>query len=145
MRGRVVKVARTARPGVHGIDELRSLLPSADIVVLVLPLTEETDRLFGAAELALLPDDALVVNVGRGRVLDTDALLTQQGRLRPPSMSPTPSHCPPTIHCGAARRHDHAPRCRRLRGVLSAARRFVVEQLERFATGQELVNVVSGG
>jgi phosphoglycerate dehydrogenase-like enzyme len=52
------------------------------VVVVVLPLSEATRHLVDAAFLAQLRDKALVVNVGRGAVLDTDAVLTEAGRLR---------------------------------------------------------------
>ena len=55
----------------HPIEDLPALLPEADVLVLVLPQTPQTQGLIGAAELALLPDGALVVNVGRGPALDT--------------------------------------------------------------------------
>jgi phosphoglycerate dehydrogenase-like enzyme len=84
--GRVIRVASSAREDpaghVHGIDELSVLLPQADIVVIGTPLTDATRGLVGTAELALLPDDALVVNVARGPVLVTDAVLAEAGRLR---------------------------------------------------------------
>lgn len=86
----VLAVASADRAGddlvdrVHGIDRLPELLPRADAVVLTLPLTDRTRGLLGAAELAALPDEALVVNVARGPVVDTDALLAEcaSGRLR---------------------------------------------------------------
>ncbi len=53
------------------------MLPGADAVVLVTPLTEETRGLLDARRLALLPDGALVVNVGRGPVLDTAAMTAE--------------------------------------------------------------------
>lgn len=69
---------------VHGIDRLPELLPEADIVVLAVPLAESTRGLMGVEELALLPEHALVVNVGRGPLVDTDALVSEcsSGRLR---------------------------------------------------------------
>ena len=80
----ITQVARTARDGVRGVDELLSLLPDADIVILAVPGSPTTRQLLGAAALAALPDGALVVNVARGPVVDTDALLAelQSGRLR---------------------------------------------------------------
>ena len=82
----IVGVARTARDadGVRGLDELDELLPSADIVVAMLPLTSETRGLLDARRLALLPDGALLVNAGRGATLVTDALVAElaTGRLR---------------------------------------------------------------
>ncbi|WP_134772535.1 NAD(P)-dependent oxidoreductase [Ornithinimicrobium flavum] len=86
----VLAVASTDRPGddlverVHGVDRLPELLPRADVVALSLPLTAGTQGLLDARALALLPDGALVVNVARGGVVDTGALLAEcvAGRLR---------------------------------------------------------------
>lgn len=84
----VVPVARTARDTpdgrVHGVDELPALLPGIEILVIVLPLDDGTQGLLGAELLGLLPDGALVVNVGRGKVVDTPALVAEleSGRLR---------------------------------------------------------------
>jgi phosphoglycerate dehydrogenase-like enzyme len=72
----LTRVARTARDGVHGTDELPDLLPNADILVLAVPLSEDTRGLVGAAFLDLLPHGALVVNVSRGPIIDTDALVS---------------------------------------------------------------------
>ena len=79
----VSMVGRTARDGVHGVAELPDLLPYADVVVLAVPLSEDTRGLVDAEFLAYLPDGALVVNVARGPVVDTDALLAEleSGRL----------------------------------------------------------------
>ncbi|WP_285246877.1 2-hydroxyacid dehydrogenase [Pseudarthrobacter sp. efr-133-R2A-89] len=81
---RVGSAARTDADGqVHGPDELVGLAASHDILVSVLPLTEASHHLVGAKVLAALPDGALVVNVGRGAVIDTDALTAEvvSGRL----------------------------------------------------------------
>ncbi len=84
----LVPVASRARVedgvAVHGIDELPELLPSAEIVILTLPGGDATRHIIGEAELAALPDGALVVNVGRGPLIDTDALArhAQAGRIR---------------------------------------------------------------
>lgn len=84
----LVRVASTARESaeghVHGVDELPALLPGADILVVTLPLTDMTRGLVGARLLRALPDGALLVNVGRGKVVDTPALLAElgSGRLR---------------------------------------------------------------
>jgi phosphoglycerate dehydrogenase-like enzyme len=81
---RVVGVASRARDDLHGIDELPDLLPSADAVVVLAPLTDDTSGLIGAAELAAMRDGALLVNAARGAVVDTDALVAEVtiGRLR---------------------------------------------------------------
>lgn len=72
----LTKVARSARPGVHGIDELHDLLPAADVVILVVPLTAQTRGLINATALAALPDGALLVNASRGPVVVTDDLVS---------------------------------------------------------------------
>ena len=146
----VVRVARTARPtdDVHAVADLDALLPAADAVVLVTPLTEQTRGLFDARRLALLPDGALVVNVGRGPVLDTGALLaeTSSGRLRAAldvtDPEPLPADHPlwdspgvlitPHVAGGAA-------------AFYPAAARFVAAQVRRFAAGEPLENVVVPG
>lgn len=80
----VDRIARTAREGVAAIGELPSLLPSADIVVLVVPFTPETDGLIGECELSLMKQGALLVNAARGPVVRTEPLLAalRGGRIR---------------------------------------------------------------
>ena len=86
----VTAVASRARQGddlvdtVHGIDELPDLAAHHDVLVVIVPLTDATRGLVDAALLARLPDGALVVNVARGPVVDTDALVAEcvTGRLR---------------------------------------------------------------
>jgi phosphoglycerate dehydrogenase-like enzyme len=77
-------VARTAREGVHAFEELPALLPHADVVVLIVPVTPQTEGMVDAEFLAAMKDDALLVNAARGVVVDTDALLAEltSGRLR---------------------------------------------------------------
>ena len=72
---RVARHARTGPPEVHPIEDLHRLLPQADVTFLIAPHTPQTEGLIGAAELALLPDGALLVNVARGKLVDTDALV----------------------------------------------------------------------
>ena len=71
-------------PHVHGIDELPDLLPDHDVVVVIVPLTDSTRGLVDASLLGRMPDGALLVNVARGPVVDTDALVAEcaAGRLR---------------------------------------------------------------
>lgn len=81
-------VASHSRPGddiverVHGIGELDDLLPAAEVVIVAVPLRDATRGLIGEGFLSRLMDDALVVNVSRGLVADTAALLRHAGRLR---------------------------------------------------------------
>ncbi|MFZ6991275.1 2-hydroxyacid dehydrogenase [Curtobacterium sp. RRHDQ66] len=83
----VTVVARTAREQdgrqVHAFGDLPEIARTTDVLVLIAPLTDETERLVDADLLAALPDGALVVNVARGKVVDTDALVAEltSGRL----------------------------------------------------------------
>ncbi|HKH09349.1 MAG TPA: 2-hydroxyacid dehydrogenase [Agromyces sp.] len=84
----LVRVASRARDDetghIHGIDELQALLPTADIVIVGVPLSDATTGLVDDAFLSAMPDGALLVNIARGRVADTDAVLDHatRGRLR---------------------------------------------------------------
>ena len=80
----VIGVASRAREDLHGIDELPALLPDANAVVVLAPLTDATRGLIGAGELAAMRDGAVLINAARGPVVDTDALVAEltTGRLR---------------------------------------------------------------
>ena len=72
------------RGHVFGVEDLPELLPDVDIVIVVTPLAPSTAGLVGEDVLSALPDGALVVNVARGQVADTDALVRHatEGRIR---------------------------------------------------------------
>jgi phosphoglycerate dehydrogenase-like enzyme len=70
-------VGRSARGDVRGVDELPNLVNEHDIVVVICPLTLDTQGLINAKILAAMPDGALLVNAGRGRIVDTDALVQE--------------------------------------------------------------------
>lgn len=82
----LLRVARTARtePPVHPVEELEDLLPKADVIVLILPLTKESHGLIGTRQFALMRQGALLVNAARGPVVQTDALVEalQAGHVR---------------------------------------------------------------
>jgi len=141
----LVGVGRSARTGVHGLDELEELLPNAEILVDMLPLTTGTRGLLDARRLRLLPDEALVVNGGRGATIDTAALVAElrPGRLRAALDVTDPEPLPP----------DHP--LWELPNVLitphmagdspsSVIRSFELagDQIRRFAAGEPLINEV---
>jgi len=76
--------SRSGRDGSHTMDKLDELLPHFDVVVLILPSTPETHHLFDAARIGRMKDGALLVNVARGAIVDTPALLAEleSGRIR---------------------------------------------------------------
>lgn len=145
----VVRVANSARSDergpIHGIAELPDLLPNADIVVVGVPLTESTTHLVDDAFLAAMPDGALLVNIARGPVADTDAILRQAetGRLRfaldVTDPEPLPQGHPlfalPTVlispHVGGA-----------TTAMMPRMARLARTQIERMQRGDDPVNVV---
>jgi phosphoglycerate dehydrogenase-like enzyme len=143
----VLRVARTAREGVHGFDSLPELLPHADVVVLIVPLTVETRGMVDAELLARMKDGALLVNVARGPVVDTEALLAEltaerlYAALDVTDPEPLPADHPlwsaPNLlvspHVGGA-----------TSAMWPRSYRLVQAQLERFAAGQPLANVMNG-
>jgi phosphoglycerate dehydrogenase-like enzyme len=141
----VVRVASRARDGVHAVADLPRLLPDADVVVLCTPLTERTRGLADADFLARLRDGALLVNVARGAVVDTAALVTElaSGRLRA-ALDVTDPEPPPSDHplwtVPGLLVSPHVG------GNSSAfeprAKRLIVEQLTRYASGVPLRYVV---
>ena len=74
---KVIPVARTARDHVRAISDLPDLIPSADVVMLIVPNNPGTVNLVDAKFLASMKDDSVLVNVARGVVVDTEALLAE--------------------------------------------------------------------
>jgi phosphoglycerate dehydrogenase-like enzyme len=85
-RVEILRVARTPRthPLVHPVAELDSLLPRADVIILILPLTADSKGLIGQRQFEIMRQGALLVNVARGGVVQTDALVQalNSGRIR---------------------------------------------------------------
>ncbi|GAB3424652.1 2-hydroxyacid dehydrogenase [Flindersiella endophytica] len=145
----VVRVARRARPdaGVHGVDELPALLPQADVVVMLLPNTTETKGMVDAKFLASMKEGALFVNIARGPIVDTDALVAELGRRRilaaldVTDPEPLPAGHPlwtaPGVlispHVGG-----------NTSAFVPRGRRLVAEQLGRYVAGEPLTNIVTG-
>ena len=142
-----VLVAHSARDGVHATDELPDLLPDADVVVLTLPLTSQTQGLVDAEFLARLPDGALLINVARGKIVDTDALLAEltSGRLRAGLDVVDPEPLPsghPLWRAPGVIITPHAAGNIKQAGPRAFA--LVSDQLRRYCAGEKLINVVDG-
>ncbi len=132
---------------VHGTAELPGLLANADIVVVVVPLTAETERMVDAAFLASMPDGALLVNAARGRVLDTGALLAEleAGRLHAALDVTDPEPLPADHPLWDAPNLLLTPHVAgTVDGFPPRAYALVRAQLGRLVSGEPLVNVVSG-
>ncbi|MCX5051240.1 MULTISPECIES: 2-hydroxyacid dehydrogenase [unclassified Streptomyces] len=146
---RVARVARsertTARGPVHPLTDLPALLPEADVVVLVTPLNESTRGLAGAEFLARMKDGALLVNVSRGPVVDTKALLAEveTGRITAALDVTDPEPLPPEHPLWRApgvliSPHVGGPTS----AFLPRAKRLLVDQLTRFVNREPLRNVI---
>jgi phosphoglycerate dehydrogenase-like enzyme len=143
----VVLVGRRARAGVHATSEIATLLPEADIVVLLVPLTPETTGLVDAAFLARMADGALFVNAARGPVVDTEALTAElvSGRLRAALDVTDPEPLPAdhvlwtrpnvliTPHIGGF-----------VRSAATRVSELLIAQIRRLDAGRPLANVVEG-
>jgi phosphoglycerate dehydrogenase-like enzyme len=140
---RVARRPRTEPVPVHPIEDLPQLLPDADVVFLVAPHTPETEGMIGSQELAVLPDGAVLVNIARGRLVDTDALLaeTSTGRIRAALDVTDPEPLPPEHPLWRTPGVLISPH---VGGPSSAffprADRLIAAQLGRFAAGKELEN-----
>jgi phosphoglycerate dehydrogenase-like enzyme len=143
----VVRVARSAREGVHAVSELPALLPDADVVVLAVPLTDETRGLVDAAFLGAMKPGALLVNVARGAIVDTAALVAalEAGRINAALDVVDPEPLPPESPLWDAPGLLISPH---VGGSSSAmwprAYRLIRHQLHRIAAGREPVNTMSG-
>ncbi len=144
----VTRVARGGPPrpaGGGGLDDLDALLPEADVVIVIAPHTPDTEGLISAERLARLPDDALLVNVARGALVDTDALVaaTASGRIRAALDVTEPEPLPPDHPLWRTPGVLISPH---VGGASSAffprADRLVAAQLRRFAAGEELENII---
>lgn len=142
---RVARRARDGEPRVHATAELPELMAEADVAIVIAPLTPETDGLIDADLLARLPDDALLVNMARGRLVDTDALVaaTATGRIRA-AMDVTEPEPLPADH--PLWQFPNVLISPHVGGASSAfwprADRLVAAQLRRFVAGEPLDNVI---
>jgi phosphoglycerate dehydrogenase-like enzyme len=140
----VIRVARHARDGVHAVAELPALMGQADAVVVLAPMTPETAGMVDAALLARMRDGALLVNAGRGRVVDTGALVAEleAGRLRAVldvvDPEPLPDEHPLWDLALAITPHNAGD----TEAADERAVQFGAEQVVRFARGERLFNVV---
>ena len=143
---RLARHERTDERGrVYGLDSLRELLPLSDIVVIAVLLDESTHHLVDAEFLSLMPDGSLFVNIARGGVADTDALLAEarSGRIRLALDVTDPEPLPdghPLFGLSNVLISPHVA------GMTSAAlpriMRLIREQVERLQRGEEPINVV---
>jgi phosphoglycerate dehydrogenase-like enzyme len=144
----VTRIARRPRPGVLTMADLPAVLPTADIVVSLLPLTPETRGIVDASFLAAMHDGALLVNASRGPIMDTEALTTEvrNGRLRAALDVTDPEPLPdghPLWTAPGVIVTPHVASDVHAEG--ERAWQLAFEQVGRYARGEPLINVVSEG
>jgi phosphoglycerate dehydrogenase-like enzyme len=140
------RVAFRARPGVHTPDDLDRLLPDADVVILMAPLTDATHGLLDARRLALLPDGALIVNGARGAMIVQEALEVElrAGRLFAALDVTDPEPLPPGHSLWSAPNLVVTPHTAGSSTQwMRRAYRFAGVQLHRYADGETLDNIRS--
>ena len=143
----VRKVARTPRDGVSGVSELGALLPEADVVVLLAPVTSETIGMVDAAFLARMRDGALFVNGARGSLVRAGALHAElrTGRLRAALDVTDPEPLPadhPLWGMPGVLITPHVAASTPVSAATAAG--FVRDQARRFCAGEQLANVIRG-
>ena len=144
----IVPFTQSGRDNTTAITDLDKHLPTLDVVILILPLTAESKHLFNAKRLSLMKDGALLVNVARGPIVDTDALVKElnSGRITAAVDVTDPEPLP----------SDHP--LWRAKGVLISphvggnttafekrARKLIESQLNLLAEGKPLNNVIVAG
>jgi len=145
----VTRVALTARSDergeIHGFDSLHDLLPLADVVVVAVPLTERTTHLIDDSFLSRMHDDSLLVNIARGKVADTNALLAHasSGRLRLALDVTDPEPLPdghPLFSLANVLISPHVGGA--TTAMLPRMARLLNEQIDRMLRGDDPLNVV---
>lgn len=142
----VTRVARTAKPGVSAFGDLAGLIPDADVVVLLVPLTDTTRGIMNADMLARMKPGALLINAARGPVVETDALLQQlQAKRIHAVLDVTDPEPLPKGHALWS-----APNCfitphiaGSVAGFSSRGYKFAGEQVRRYMAGEPMLNQVN--
>ena len=144
----IVAFTQSGRDNTIAITDLDKHLPSLDVVILILPLTKESKHLFDARRLALMKDGALLVNVARGPIVDTDALVKElnSGRITAGLDVTDPEPLPKGHPLWSAKGVLISPH---VGGNSSAfekrAQRLIESQLNLLAQGKPLNNVIVAG
>ncbi len=142
----ITAFSKSGRDGALTLDHFDRLLPTFDVIVLIVPLNDQTHHLMNATRLASMKDGAALINVARGPVVDTDALIAElnSGRITAGLDVTDPEPLPAGHPLWSAKNVIITPHV----GGDSAAfiprgRKLVEEQLARFASGQPLLHIVA--
>ena len=141
----IVAFTQSGRDNTIAIADLDKHLPTLDVVILILPLTPESKHLFNAKRLALMKDGALLVNVARGPIVETDALVKElnSGRITAALDVTDPEPLPKDHPLWLAKGVLISPH---VGGNTTAfekrAKRLIESQLQLLASGERLNNII---
>ena len=141
----VIPFNRSGSDGAKKISELDQNLATLDVVILILPLNDESRKMFDAARLAKMKDGALLVNVARGAIVDTDALIAElkSGRITAALDVTDPEPLPSDHPLWQMRGVFIAPHVGGNTSIFeSRARKLIQQQLQKLASGEPLANVI---
>ena len=140
--------SRSGQNGSIAISELSAHLPNLDFIFIVIPLNEESRNLFDSTKLALMKDGAVIVNVGRGPIINTQALLEElnSGRIYAGLDVTDPEPLPSDHPLWKAKNLIITPHVGgNSTAFESRGKRLIESQLELLSSGQELNNIVARG
>jgi len=142
----ITAFSKSGRDGALTFDHFDRLLPTFDVIILIVPLNDQTHHLMNATRLAAMKNGAALINVARGPVVDTDALIAElnSGRITAGLDVTDPEPLPVGHPLWSAKNVIITPHV----GGDSAAfiprgRKLVEEQLARYASGQPLLHIVA--
>lgn len=141
----IVAFTQSGRDNTIAITDLDKHLPTLDVVILILPLTRESKHLFDAKRLALMKNGALLVNVARGPIVETDALVKElnSGRITAALDVTDPEPLPKDHPLWLAKGVLISPH---VGGNTTAfekrAKRLIESQLQLLASGERLNNII---
>jgi phosphoglycerate dehydrogenase-like enzyme len=142
----ITAFSKSGRDGALTLDHFDRLLPTFDVIILIVPLNDQTHHLMNATRLAAMKNGAALINVARGPVVDTDALIAElnSGRITAGLDVTDPEPLPVGHPLWSAKNVIITPHV----GGDSAAfiprgRKLVEEQLARYASGQPLLHIVA--
>lgn len=142
----IARISRTAKTGIAPVSDLDELLPQADVVVLLVPLTDATRSLMNSKTLGRMKDGAILVNAARGPVVDTDVLVEQlqTGRIYAVLDVTDPEPLPPGHPLWSAPNCFITPHvAASVERYLDRGIRFAAAQVRRYLAGEPLHNRVN--
>jgi phosphoglycerate dehydrogenase-like enzyme len=145
---KMLRIGRRRREGVEPVERLDDLLPQADIVILLLPLTDHTRGFINGKRLAEMKHGALLVNAARGPVVDTDALVEalNAGRIQAAVDVTDPEPLPPGHPLWSAPNLLITPHIAGSSpGMMDRVMRLIGDQCRRYLAGEPLAHVVTEG